>query len=278
MRGIWTKVIAAALAVAVIVAVIVIVNANRPLVKEPAGTAPLDHRLDTAAVERLVVDEAGVLSEEARQAFSIYNANWASMENRVMAVVLVERTADTEAEAWRWAQKLSLGENDALLLMETETKKCAVVSRGTFQEDIATLSGTYLAGLTYMGMRAGAFDGAVLAVFEEFHHFCEYDLEQYRQAMVKEGLTASAIIFALILPVLIHMIAEKVDNYRFKRWHEYYGTSDPILVPWKTVFFWHRAGSKWYEVRVSGERVDHRAALRRNRQERRATTVVRRYR
>ncbi len=278
MNRIWIKVVAAALVIAAIVAAVAIIIANRPLARAPQGTAPLDNRVDTAAVAHLVVDESGVLSEEAEQVFSIYNANWTSMEDRVMAVVVVDRTADTEAAAWQWAQKLSLGENDALLLIESETKKCAVVSRGTFEEDIATLSSTYLGGLTYMALRAGAFDGAVLAVFEEFHRFCEYTPEQHRQTMVKEGLTTSAIIFALILPGLIHMIAEKVDNRRFRRWYEYYGASDPARVPWKTAFFWHRAGSKWYEVRVSGEWIDYRAALRTNRHERRAKVASGRYR
>lgn len=278
MKRIWTKIAAAVLVIAALVAVVMIVDANLPLARAPQGTIPLDNRLDTAAVAHLVVDEADVFSEEAEQVFSTYNANWSVLGDRVMAVVAVERTADTEAEAWQWAQKLALGENDALLLVESDTMKCAVVSRGTFEEDISALSSTYLGGLTYMALHAGAFDGAVLAVFEEFHRFYEYDPELYRQTMVKEGLTTSAVIFALILPILIHMIAEKVDNRRFRRWYEYYGSGDPIRVPWKTAFFWHRTGSKWYELRVSGEWVDYRAALRSNRNERRAKVASGRYR
>lgn len=96
--------------------------------------------------------------------------------------------------------------------------------------------------------------------------------------MVKEGLTTSAIIAALILPILVHMIAEKIDSRRFKRWYDHYGVSDPSRVPWRTVFFWHRVGSKWYEVRVNGEWVDYRSVLRGNRNERRAKVAEGRYR
>lgn len=267
------------IAVAVIATAAVIIAVNRPAVNAPQGTAVLDNRLDTAGVEHLIVDEAGVLTKEAKRIFSIYNANWSALKHRVMAVVIVERTDDAETDAWKWAQKLSLGADDALLLIETQgAKSCVLVSGGSFREDIETLHDAIVTSLTYTNLKAGEFGLAVLAVFERLHYFCGYDPVAHRQIIVREGLTTFAILAALMLPILIHMLAEMIDRRRFKQWYSFYGASDPTKVPWKAMFPWHRVGSKWYEVRMNGEWIDYRRATRNASLDMRAKIAEGRYR
>ena len=276
MNKVWKVVIAATLVVAVFAAIKMIVVANRPLVEAPKGTAPLDNKLDTAGVAHLVVDEAGVLPEETEQIILIYNANWSQLEDRVMAVVTVESTKNAEEDAWQWAERLSLGRNDALLLFESNGGRSgALVSGGTFREDIDTLNYGYLERLTYMPLRAGDFDVAVLNVFERMHYLYGYDGEQHRRAEVREGVIALSVLAVLILPILLHMIGEKIDGPRFKRWYNAYGISDVPTVPWKTVFFWHRVGSKWYNARISGEWIDYSSIIRKQRREKGVRTMMR---
>lgn len=276
MRSIWTKVVAAILAVAAIAAVVIVIRANRPLIEAPKGTAPLDNKIDTSAVAHLVADEAGVLPEETEKIVAIYNANWLVLADRCMAVVTVESTENAEDDAWAWADRLSLGKNDALLLIETGGgNKCALVAKGTFFEDLATLKEGYLERLTYMPVRAGDYDVAVLAVCERMHYFCGYDGESHRQANVTEGVIVIAIIAAFVIPFLVHQFAEKIDNLRFKRWYDTYGMIDPTIVPWRAVFFWHRRGSKWYNVRMSGEWTDYGRVIRGGQREIRARHMMR---
>lgn len=257
MKSVLTKVIAAVLAVAVIVTAIILIAANRPLVKAPKGTAPLDNRIDTSAVAHLVVDEAGVLPEETERIIHIYNANWSVLAGWKLAVVTVETTENAETEAWEWAERLELGKDDALLLMETNgNNKCALVANGKFREDLETLEDGYLERLTYMPMRAGDYDVAAMAVCARVHYFCGYDGESHRRANVLEGVITISIVGVVALPIFIHLIGEKIDKRRFKRWYDDYGVSDPSVMPWRTLFFWHRVGSKWYEARMSGEFVD----------------------
>lgn len=279
MNRIWKKVVVAVLVVAAFVAIRVIVIINRPIIEAPWGTAPLDNKMDTSNVAHLVVDEAGVLSEKTEKIISIYNANWTALENRVMAVVTVDNTENAEDDAWQWAQRLSLGDDDALLLIEASGgKDCVLVSNGTFREDIATLDYVSLKRLTYINLHADEFDAAVLAVFEELHYFFDFDIESYRRSEAIEGLIVVSILAALTIPILIHMIAEKVDGFRFKRWYKKYGMNNPPVVPWKTLFLWHRTGSKWYEVRISGEWIDYTAVLRNHRRERTVKAANRRFR
>lgn len=279
MNRIWKKVIAAALAVAVLVAIRVIIVINRPIVEAPWGTAPLDNRADLSGVAHLIVDEAGVLSEKTEKIISIYNANWTTLENRVMAVVTVENTEHAEDDAWQWVQRLSLTENDALLLLETKgSKDCVLVSNGTFREDIATLDYVFLKRLTFTNIHADDFDAAVLAVYEELHYLFGFDIESYRRSEATAGLVTLFLLAALIIPILIHMIAEKVDGFRFKRWYTKYGMNNPPIVPWKSMFLWHRAGSKWYEARISGEWIDYTALLRNHRRARNVKAAKGRYR
>lgn len=279
MKRVWPKLVAAVLVVAVLVSIRVLLDMNRPIVVAPRGTAPLDNKMDTAGVAQFIVDEGEVLSEKTERIIAIYNANWMALENRVMAVVTVENAEDAEDDAWQWAQKLSLGDDDALLLVEASGgKDCALVSNGMFREDIATLDYVFLERLTYIDLHAGEFDAAVLAVFEEMHPFFDYDIESYRKSEVIEAVIIVSVLAVVTIPVLIHMIAEKIDGFRFKRWYKKYGVDDPSIVPWKTVFLWHRTGSKWYEVRISGEWIDYTSILRNYRRERTAKAANRRYR
>lgn len=271
MKSIWAKVAAAVLAVAVIVTAIILIAANRPLIEAPKGTAPLDNKLDTSSVAHLVVDEANILSEETEQIICIYNVNWNALAERCMAVVTVESTSNAENDAWEWVQRLSLGKDDALLLMEAGgDKECALVADGTFRDDLATLKEGYLERLTYMAVRADEFDMAALAVCERMHYFCGYDAESHRRANVTEGVIVIAIIGLFVVPFLFHQIAEKIDNRRFRRWYENYGKIDPSMVPWRTVFLWHRRGSRWYNARISGEWVDYGGVIRSGQREIRA--------
>ena len=264
-----SKIIKGILAVVAVVAVAVVLNATRPLITAPKGTEPLDLKLDTADVERFVVDEMDVLSEDMEKVICIYNANWRVLAGRVLAVVTVESAKNAEDEAWQWMQSLSMGENDALLLIETTgSKKCALVSCGSFREDIATLSETYLTQLTYQDVHAGYFNAAVLAVFDKFHYFYGYDLERHHQSWLREGIVGFSVIALLMLPVLIHMIGEMIDRHRFKQWRESSAVLGDRSAPWRTAFVWHRVGSKWYKKRMSDDWVDIHANVVSNRKER----------
>ena len=265
-----SKIVTGILAVLAVAAAIICVNATRPLITAPKGTEPLDLKLDTVDVERFVVDEMDVLSEDMEKVICIYNANWRVLAGRVLAVVTVQSVEKAENAAWQWMESLSMSENDALLLIETTgSKKCALVSCGTFREDIATLSETYLTQLTYQDIHAGYFNAAVLAVFDKFHYFYGYDIERHRQSVAKEGAIAFAVIAVLMLPVLLHMIGETVDKRRFKRWRENCAVLGDRSAPWRTAFFWHRRGSKWYQKRMSGDWVDIHSNVVTNRKERR---------
>ena len=277
MKQMRAKVVAVVLAVALVAVAILCVKLNRPLIEAPKGTAKLDNKLDTTTVAHLVADEADVLPEEVEQIVAIYNANWDALDGRNLAVVTVTNTDQAEEDAWVWAERLSLGKDDALLLIETQgSKECALVANGKFHDDLATMDDGYLDRLTYMPVRAGDFDVAVLAVCERMHYFFGYDAESHRRANLVEALSALAVVGAFVLPTLIYLMGEKIDKRRFQRWYDNYGVSNPTAVPWRTVFFWHRVGSKWYEQRMSGEWVDIHANILSNRSTRRANAFSRR--
>ena len=268
MQSLWKKGIAAALAVAAVTVVIALIAANRPLVKAPLGTVALDNDLDTSDVIHLVVDDAEVLSEKTEQIIAICNANWRVMAGRVMAVVTVASVENAEDAAWDWMERLSLGSNDALLLIETQNKKdCVIVSRGSFLEDLSAQRNGFVDSLTYLPIHAGEFDNAALAVFERTHYFYGYDDSTAGKQLAGEGRIVLAVLAVIFLPIIFHLVAEKVDNFRFRRWYNRYGLLEQHAVPWRTVFFWHRAGSKWYQLRMSGEWVDYGSVIRRRRRE-----------
>ena len=267
MRKVKIAALILVLIIVVCVGIKFVVEVTRPLVETPVGTAYLDNKIDTTPVSHLVVDGAGVLSEETKQSVLIYNANWKALENRVLAVVTVQSTTSAETDAWQWFEQLSLGENDALLLVEADgNKDCVLVAKGKYEQDLATLHYGYMERMTYMPLRSGEFDTAVLEVFGQMHYFYGYDEEAYWRYEMRVGTIAVSIFAAVNIPILLHFISEQVDKRRFRKWYKDYAT-DPQLNPWRSVFFWHRTGSRWYKNRTTGDWVDYDAAVRRGRRE-----------
>lgn len=275
MRKVKIAALILALIIAACVGIKFIVNATRPLVETPVGTAYLDNKIDTNSVSHLLVDGAGVLSEETKQSVLIYNANWQALENRVLAVVTVENTTSAETDAWQWFEQLSLGENDALLLLEAGgNRECVLVAKGKYEQDLATLHYGYMERMTYMPMRNGEFDTAVLEVFGQLHYFFGYDEEAYWRYEMRVGTIAVSIFAVVNIPILLHFISEQVDKRRFRKWYKDYAT-DPQLKHWRSVFFWHRTGSRWYKTRMSGTWVDYDDTLRTERKSRNQNYRVR---
>lgn len=203
MKTIRSRIIAVAVAVAAILLVAVCAIMNRPLVDVADGGLALDESLPTAGYERLVVDEAGVLSEKTEQIISIYNANWSAMAGRVMAVVTAQSVENAEETAWEWAEKMGLGADDALVLVETSNGGCCtVVSQGTFRDDFDSQPGGFVDSLTYHTMKNRDFDMAVVNVFTRVHLFHNDHHEVVVQSGMRIGIVI-AVIVGLLLVVLI---------------------------------------------------------------------------
>ena len=242
-----------AFAVIVLIAAIALSSlyglSQKPEVEVPGGGAPLNENLSTAAYEAYIVDEAGVLSGKEEKALSLYNANW-DKAGSIMAVVTVRSSSSLEDEAWDRAIEMELGENDALLLLDTSARQGYVVASGRFYDRLASQSGSFVDACLAGGLQAGDYGAAALELFGQIHllYGGEYTEDAFFTGGGIFGIVFSLIPVALLLAVLV-ILFNIIDGIRYSSWHGRYGAMTAPPVVYRPIFWWHRPGSRWYRHR-----------------------------
>ena len=214
---------------------------TKEIVEVPDGAVELDESLSTAYYEEYIVDEAKILSSKTEKALSIYNANWDQLAGRIIAVVTTKNAGNIEDAAWDWAYDLELGEDDAILLIDARSGEYTVVASGTFYDDFAAQSGSFVDNAMYEGVRKGDYDAAVLELFGQVHLFHR----EYSYTSVHAG----PILLIILLIIVLIFIFSMVDSARYSRWNARYGTMAVPPVIYRPVLWWHRPGSAWYRRR-----------------------------
>lgn len=216
---------------------------TREVVEVPNGTVPLDESLSTAYYGEYLIDEANILSSKTEQAILLYNANWDQLAGRIIAVVTTKNVGSIEDAAWDWAYDLELGEDDAILLIDASSGEYTVVASGTFYDDFAAQSGSFVDNAMYEGVRKGDYDTAVLELFGQVHLF--YREYSYSYSSVNAG----GLLLLIAVIILVIFIFSMVDSARYSRWNARYGTMAVPPVVYRPVLWWHRPGSVWYRRR-----------------------------
>lgn len=243
-----------AFAVFVLIAAIVLSSlyglSKKPEVEVPKGGAALNENLSTAAYEKLIVDQANVLPAKVERTLSLYNANW-DLTGSIMAVVTVRNVSQTLADdAWNWAIDMELGENDALLLLDTGSREGYVVASGRFYDRLAAQSGSFVDAALAEGLRAGDYGEAALDLFGQVHLL--YSSSGGEDAFFTGGgifhVIVSLIPVILLLVVLV-VLFNVIDGIRYSSWYGRYGTMTVPPVVYRPIFWWHRPGSRWYRRR-----------------------------
>lgn len=242
-----------AFAAVVLIAAIVLSSlyglSKRPEVEVPEGSAPLTD-YSTTQYESYIVDEANVLSAKTEKSLSLYNANWDRLGRCIMAVVTVRSVSGTlEEAAWDWAYDLELGEDDAILLLDTGTQKGYVVASGRFYDLIAAQSGSFVDAALADGLQGRDYGAAALALFGEIHLL----LSGAGQTGGFSGgfgmnLVAS-LIPVIILLIFLIVLFNIIDGIRYSGWYGRYGSMTAPPVVYRPIFWWHRPGSRWFRRR-----------------------------
>ena len=246
-----------AVAILVMVAAIVLSSlyglSKRPAVKLPEGSVQLDETLSTAAFQRYIVDQAGLLSSKTEKALSLYNANWDNMTGSIMAVVTVDSTGAGSAEdaAWDWAESLELGENDAILLICGGSGDYSVVASGRFYDLLAAQSASFVDAAMAEGVQSRDYGEAALSLFAQLHLAISQRYVTSSSAFTGSGggSIIGAVVPLLILLVVMVVVFTLIDGIRYSSWYGRYGTMAAPPVVYRPILWWHRPGSRWYRRR-----------------------------
>ena len=242
-----------AFAAVVLIAAIVLSSlyglSKRPEVEVPEGGMPLTD-YSTTEYENYIVDEANVLSAKAEKSLSLYNANWDHLGRCIMAVVTVRSVSGTlEDAAWDWAYSLELGEDDAILLLDTGTQKGYVLASGNFYDLFAAQSGSFVDAALADGLQGRDYGAAALSLFGEVHLLLG-------SAGQTGGFSGGGVlnVVASLIPVILLLIFliilfNIIDSIRYSSWYGRYGSMAAPTVVYRPIFWWHRPGSRWFRRR-----------------------------
>ena len=219
--------------------------AHRPAVVTTEGGEALDTSLSTDWYRTFIVDNAGVLFERTEEALAIYDANWDEWSGSILSVVTVSSVSGTTEEAaWDWANQLQLGENDAILLLDTGGRDAYLLSSGGFADRFGGTEGSYLGAYLYEDFMAGNYDDGVLNLFAHVHLLFR---DSSFLAHTSDGVRAG--VWAVILIAVLLLIFTILDQMRYNTWYRRYGTMPVPPVVFRPILWWHRPGGAWWRRR-----------------------------
>ncbi len=253
MKFLKKRTVAIAVMVAAILLSCVIGIAKKPM--EQGTVMPpteqgmeLDTSLNTNYFRQYVVDEADVLSSQAEEQISVYNANWDTYVGSIMAVVTIKETVDgVEAAAWEWAEMLQLGENDAILLIDAWTQDYIVVASGTFYDALAAQSGSFVDMAMQESVGRGDYAEGVLRLCEMLHPQLTDNVIHI--TLDGGGEAFAAVLGIILLIAVLVLVFSIMDDIRFSGWNARYGRMATPVVVYRPILWWHRPGSAWYRRR-----------------------------
>ena len=217
---------------------------RRPVVVVEGGEA-LDTSLSTAYYREYIVDNANVLSENTEESLALYDANWDEWSGSILSVVTVDSvSASTEDAAWDWADRLQLGENDAILLLDTSGQDAYLLSSGRFYDRFGGTESNYLGAYLYEDFMAGNYDAGVLNLFAHVHLLFQDNtvIPATNNPIEVGGL-------AILMILLLILVFSWLDQMRYNTWYRRYGGMPVPPVVFRPILWWHRPGGVWWRRR-----------------------------
>lgn len=226
-RGFGVVVLAAAIALASVWGL------TRPVDPTPEGGKTLDTSLPTAAMEAYILDEAKLLSDRTEQSLAIYNANWDEDYRAIISVVSVASSADLEETAWDYAERLQLGEDDAILVLAKQEQTYYLLASGGFYDFFSDLPASFVDSCMAGDVKGRDYDAAVLNLFAETH----VELSE-RYADSGDGANFALFLFLILVLVVVWVIVDKIRYDRYRRRYLAPGMGTPTVTYYPV--FWGR--------------------------------------
>lgn len=216
--------------IAVLIAAIVLSSVwglTRPVTPTPSDGVELDTSLSTAAMEKYIVDEAGLLSSRTEQSLAVYNANWDDQLHAIIAVVAVDSSADPEQTAWDYAENLQLGTDDAILVLAKRQQNYYLLASGGFYDFFDSQPSSFVDTCMADDVQDKDYDAAVLSLFAETHAALS---ETYlAESTGSSGSAMGAFILLLIVLLILWVIVDRIRYNRYRRRSRTIGVARPYF-------------------------------------------------
>ena len=248
-----------AFAVIVLIAAIALSSlyglSKKPEVEVPKGAPPLDESVSTSWLDPYILDNAHVLSFRTEKMIGIYSANWDNIFGGILAVVTEDGVSgDLEDAAWDWAERIGedgLGENDAILLLDTGAKDYRLIASGRFYDLLAAQPASFVDSCLAGPVQQGSYDDGLVTLLGQIHLLLGGSYLE--DGFFTDGMGAFSLIGSLIpvilLIIVLVVLFNIIDGIRYSSWYGRYGAMPVPTVVYRPIFWWHRPGSRWFRRR-----------------------------
>ena len=227
---------------------------KKPSIEVPDGTAPLNTSISAGYVSPYVVDDARVLSASTEKSICLYGANWDQWINGILSVATLKNVeGDILDAAWDWAERLELGANDAIFILDVGGADYYLLPSGNFDLCLSGQPDSFLDACLYDDVQAGRYDEAMLALLGQLH--VSIAGSGYQEDGFFSGGSAGILgVFMAVIPIIILLavlivLFNIIDGIRYSSWYGRYGAMPAPPVVYRPIFWWHRPGSRWYRRR-----------------------------
>lgn len=210
------------------------------------ASEPLDSSINTAQYDNYILDNAGILSSEAKKQISLYNANWDKRYSSIVAVVTVQNTGSnsTADAANRYATEGKLSNRDALLLLSLDDQAAYLAVGDVFlpswtSDDITEL----LTESLHDPYIAGNYDEAINSFLSALNSKLSTENTLTKGNPSNDSFVPTRLIFYVIA---LFIVLNIIDKRRYSRYAMRYGTMPTPPILFHPILFWHGPGSSWY--------------------------------
>ena len=233
---------------ALMIAAAVFIGSGKDTVKAPEPTG-LDTSLSTGAYEKWVGDFAGVLSDNEVEQICLYNANWVTRYDSLIAVAVVNRAeGDIDDYAYSLGSEIELASADGILVIDVKNKDAYLAVGPDYPMTDSQVT-NYMNNSLYNYVMEEEFGDGVINLFADVNQFYVDNyglgfLDNQNSSVELSG--SSGIVGVLVLILLLFLIAHVVDTLRYNSYRQrYYGILNPPVV-FRPILFWHGPGTTWY--------------------------------
>lgn len=210
----------------------------------------------TGPYDAWISDDANLFSTATEREISRCNIHLDDTYNSVVAVATVDTLEGQEDYASKLRRKLSLSDNDCLLLIVADTRRWSLTCGGEMGEMGITLNEKFQ---EYLGNRFSSDDlnQEIRTVFRELDDWYDSSLPFNFQTLlwrIGHFLAIPLLILFILLnlfwivPVII-VVLTILDNNRYTQYITRWPDVESALESFRPILPWHKPGSIWYQKR-----------------------------
>lgn len=227
----------------------VLIGSGGEKAPEPAAVG-LDTTLATGPYADYIWDEADKLSAKEEEEICLYNANWITRYDSLIAVAVVKGVDGAiDDYAYSLGEEIQLASADGILVIDVSAQDAYLAVGPDYPLSDSQVS-SYMNNALYDFVMDKEYGEGVLNLFAALNTYYVDNYGLGSAGGYGADFGGSEMLFGVIaLVVILLILATVIDHLRYNSYRQrYYGVVNPPYM-FRPILFWHGPGYGWYRRR-----------------------------